>query len=284
MLLLQFVEPSLLSILPDEGVIRADEGVDSNVFSGFNSANGGSGVAVQSKEDQPAEGRGEDTPASSTYKSITPPPAPGSAAPSKPKFTSRNLNATLKPTLGASQKEKTVTKFTESGKVVGRLVVLAHKRTGEDNGASPLLSAMEASTTAPLSSSNGGGATMLESLEGKTQTSAESSGVLYPPSGLATGNDDSTGGTAVPSWGSRVETSERRSMESSKKMAWGAAVMGKKEEKHLNDGGVEGGVHPNQHVTHNKRDPYPYPRRVGQVIKEMYLYRFVLSLLLFLSN
>ncbi len=118
----------------------------------------------------------------------------------------------------------------------------------------------------------------MDVLEGRMQTSESS--VLNPPSGHATGNDDSTGGTAVPSWGSRVETSERRTLESSKKMAWGAAVMGKKEKQTLNVGGsVEGGVPPNQRVMHDKRDPYPYPKRVGQVI-EVGLY-IVLSLSFF---
>eukprot|EP01084_Bolivina_argentea_P239348 402310_1 len=253
--------PPLLSIRPDEGVIRADEGVDSNAFSGFNSADGGGsgGRGGQSKEDQPEVG-GEDTP-TSTSKSIAS-SVPCNAPPSKPKFTSRNLNATLKPMLGSSQKEKTVTKFTESGKLGGRLVVLAHKRLGEDT--SPLASAMEAPTIAPLSSA-GGGITRMDSLEGRPRTQTSDSSVVNPPSGLATGNGDSTGGTAVPSWGSRVETNERRALESSKKMAWGAAVMGKKEEKQtLNGGGVESGVPPNQRAVHDKRDPYPYPRRADQ--------------------
>ncbi len=261
---------------PDGEFVRDDDGVDSNAFSGFNSADGDvSGDRDgQSKEDQPEAG-GEDT-LDGTSKSISS-SAPSNAIPSKPKFTSRNLNATLKPMLGSSQKEKTVTKFTESGKVGGRLVVLAHKRSGEDT--SPLTSATEAPTIAPLSSA-GGGLTRMDSLEGKSRTqTSDSSRVVNPTSGFGTGNVDSTGGTAVPSWGSRVETNDRRSLEpSSKKMAWGATVMGKKEEKQALDGGVESGVHHRQRAVHDKRDPYPHPRRADQVIK------FGMFFFLLLSN
>ncbi len=274
-LLLLIVSP-LHSMLPDGKVIRADEGVDSNSFPGFNLTDGGGGDGGQLKEDQP-KGGGGDTP-SNTSKPITSPVYPSSAPTSKPKFTSRNLSATLKPTSGASHREKTVTKFTESGKVGGRLVVLAHKRTGEDI-VSPQTSAMEAPTVA-FSSLSGGGVMTMDVLEGRAQTSESS--VLNPPSGHTTGNDDSnsTGGTAVPSWGSRVETSERRSFESSKKMAWGAAVMGKKDKQSPNVGGnMEGGgaTPPNHRVMHDKRDPYPYPKQAGggQVI-ELGLYHFII--------
>jgi hypothetical protein len=109
---------------------------------------------------------------------------------SKTKFTSRNLNAAMKPSSGP--REKTVTKFSESGMVGGRLVVLASTKSESSVKASD--------SEGPVSESD------------RSPQEQEDAAAAAP--------------AAVPSWGSRVKSREEEDRPAPR-LSWGA-MMGSK--------------------------------------------------------